>query len=160
MRQAEVCLYCPALLIHDLCSELSAIVPTGDFNKAVERELPAGDPNGQRSLSSIEAAFNHASIPWPTYGVATLWAPVLSLTATSGLTVVALSCSPTRSASGWLRAMVQSTSFRRNVGLGPKDQTWHHEQWLHLKFTGRKRRRGAFPVDCKPQQKAVLHHKS
>ena len=60
------------LLIRDLCSKLSAGVLTGDFNKAVDRELPAGDPNGQRRLSSIAAAFNHASIPWPTYGVSPL----------------------------------------------------------------------------------------
>ena len=32
------------LLIRDLCSELSAVVLTGDFDKAVERELPSWRP--------------------------------------------------------------------------------------------------------------------
>ena len=83
------------LLIRDLFSKLSAVVLTGAFNKAVEWELPAGDPNRRRRLSSIEAAFNHASIPWPTLGVSPLWGPGAEphghmWLATSGLTVVVL----------------------------------------------------------------------
>ena len=71
MRQADFRLYCPAppdprpVL-------LSAVVRTYVFKKAVEPELPAGDPNGQRGLSAIEAAFNHTSIPCPTDGVSPL----------------------------------------------------------------------------------------
>ena len=60
-KRRSVCLAL-LLLIRDFCSKLSAVVLTDDFNKAVERELPAGDPNGQRRLSAIGAAFNHASI--------------------------------------------------------------------------------------------------
>ena len=70
-------------------------------------------------ISSVEAAYNHASIPWPTHGVSPMWAPVRSLTATGGPTLVALSYSPTR-ATSWKRAMVPSTSFRRILDLGVK----------------------------------------
>ena len=34
-----------------------------------------------------------------------------------------------------------------SIGLNVPDQTWHYEQWLHLKFAGRKRRRDIFPAD-------------
>ena len=39
------------LLIRDLCSERCAVVLSGEFNKAVERELPAGD--GKRATPSL-----------------------------------------------------------------------------------------------------------
>ena len=70
------------LLTLDLCSRLRAVVLTGDF-KAVDRELLAGDLNGQRRLSSIEAAFNHASIPWPTYDELPLAGPGITCTDSS-----------------------------------------------------------------------------
>ena len=43
------------------------------------------------------------------------------------------------------------------IGLRFTDQTWHYEQWLHLKFAERKRRRDASLVDSKSRQKIVLH---
>ena len=61
------------LLVRDLCSNLSAVNLTGDFNKAVEREHPAGDANIQRRTLPLEAAFNHVNIPWPTSGATPLW---------------------------------------------------------------------------------------
>ena len=33
------------------------------------------------------------------------------------------------------------------IGVKPTDQTWHFEQWLHLKIVLRKRRGGASPAD-------------
>ena len=47
-----------------------------------------------------------------------------------------------------------------NIGFGRKDHTWHYEQWLHLKFTERKRRRDASLADSKSRQKDVPRHKS
>ena len=38
------------LLIRDLCTKLSAVVHTVDFNKAAERELPAGGTASAVSL--------------------------------------------------------------------------------------------------------------
>ena len=59
------------LLIGDLC--LAAVILTGDFNKAVARETPFGDD--ERRTIPLEAAFNHANIPWPTLGIALVWGP-------------------------------------------------------------------------------------
>ena len=42
--------------------KLGAVVLTGDFNKAVEREAPSGD-FGDRRISPLEAAFSHANVP-------------------------------------------------------------------------------------------------
>ena len=44
-----------------------------------------------------------------------------------------------------------------NIGLRTTDQTWHYEQWLHLKYAGRKRKKDASPQDSKSQQKIVMH---
>ena len=41
------------LLIRDLCMKLGAVILTGDFNKAVERETPSGD--GERRISPPSA---------------------------------------------------------------------------------------------------------
>ena len=67
---------CIALLLflRDLCMKLGAVTITGDFKMAVERETPSGD--GERRTSPLEAAFSHANIPWPTFGVTRLWGPV------------------------------------------------------------------------------------
>ena len=67
---------CIALLlfVRDLCLKLGAVILIGDFNKAVERDTPAGD-FGERWISPLEAAFSHANIPWPTSGVTSLWVP-------------------------------------------------------------------------------------
>ena len=44
-----------------------------------------------------------------------------------------------------------------SIGLKTTDQTWHYEQWLHLKFAARNRRRDASPAVSKSRQKIVLH---
>ena len=54
--------------------KLGAVILTGDFNKAVERETPSGD-FGDGRISPLEAAFGHTNTPWPTFGVAPLWGP-------------------------------------------------------------------------------------
>ena len=63
------------LLIRDLCATLGAVVLTGNFNKAAERELPTGGSDSQRRISPLEAALNHAHFLWPTSGVTPLWGP-------------------------------------------------------------------------------------
>ena len=42
-------------------------------------------------------------------------------------------------------------------GLSATEQTWHYEQWLHLKIAGRKCRRELSSADSKSRQKIVLH---
>ena len=57
-------------LVRDLCLKLGAVVLTGDFNRAVERETPSG--GGERRTSPMEAAFRHTNRSWPTGGVTPL----------------------------------------------------------------------------------------
>ena len=143
-----------------LCSKLRAVVLTGDFDLAVERELPAGDPNGQRRLSSIEAAFNHANISWPTLGVLPLWGPGAEPHGNKWpdcCGFVELSdpqCQWSITRHGSIDVVLA------NIGLGPQDQKWHQEKWWHSKFTGRKRRGVASPAGFMSQQKVVPHHQS
>ena len=68
---------CSALLflIRALGCKLSAVILTCDFNTIGERELLAGASDCQRRISPLQAAFNHANIPWPTSGVTPLWVP-------------------------------------------------------------------------------------
>ena len=130
---------------------------TGDI-KAVDWELLAGDPNGQRRLSSIEAAFNHASIPWPTCGLPLLWGPGAKPHGHKWPCTFVVLPDPQCQ---WLATRHGSIDvILANIGLEPKDQTWHFEQWLHLKLAARKRRRDASQADSKSRQKVVPHPKS
>ena len=65
---------CIALLflLRDLCLKLGAVVLTGDCNKGAEREDLSGD-SGDRRISSLEAVFSYACVPWSTSGVTPLW---------------------------------------------------------------------------------------
>ena len=83
------------LLIRDLCMKLGAVILAGDFNKVTERELASSGPTDQRRTSPLEAAFSHASVPWPTSGVTPLWGP-----AACGLNVAVSSCSRSRKTNG------------------------------------------------------------
>ena len=76
---------CSALLlfIRDLCLKLGAVVLTGDFSKAVERETLSGD-SGDGRISPLEAAFRYACVLWPNSGV-TLWSLGGELHGTSSL---------------------------------------------------------------------------
>ena len=47
-----------------------------------------------------------------------------------------------------------------DLGLRTTDKTWHYEQWLHLKFAGRKRRRDVSPADSKSRHKIVFYVKN
>ena len=53
--------------------KLGAVILIGDFNKGAELELASSAPTDQRRISSLEAAFSHANIPWPTSGITSLW---------------------------------------------------------------------------------------
>ena len=48
-RRRSICI-ARLLLIRDLCMKLGAVVLTGDFNKAIERETPSGDGERRTSL--------------------------------------------------------------------------------------------------------------
>ena len=63
------------LLIRDLCMKLGAVIITRDLNKGAERELASSATTDQRRISPLEAAFSHAKVPWPTFGVTPLWGP-------------------------------------------------------------------------------------
>ena len=66
--------------------------------------------------------------------------------AKSGPTAAASLSSPSQQ-SQWLISRHGSIDVVPTaIGLGATDQTWHHEQWLHLKFAGRKCRHDVPPV--------------
>ena len=68
--------------------------------------------------------------------------------------------SPTESLSQWLLLRHGSINVvPAAIGLRATDQTWHNEQWLHLKFAARKRRRDVSLADSQSRQKIVLHTK-
>ena len=100
VHQAEVRLYC--LAPPDLRPVLEAQCSRSYWrlSKAVERELPAGDSNGQRSLSAVEAAVNRASIPWSTHGVSPLRGPGAEPDGHRWPDCCGLVVLPTRNASG------------------------------------------------------------
>ena len=52
------------------CLKLGAVVLTGEFNKAVERETSCSD--GERRTSPMEVAFRHTNVPWPASAVTPL----------------------------------------------------------------------------------------
>ena len=107
-KRMSVCI-ARLLLIRDLCLKLRAVVLTGDFNKAVEREAPSGD--GERRTSPLEAAFRGLLLVSLGCGV-----PAVSPTVIGGLVAAALSFFPNRSASGSFSAMVPSILFPRPSG--------------------------------------------
>ena len=73
-----------------------------------------------------------------------------------GLIAAGLWCFPNHSTQ-WLILRHDSINLvPAAIGLRATDQTWHYEQWLHLKYAGRKRRRDASPADSKSRQSVVL----
>ena len=137
------------LLIRDLCVKLGAVILTGDLFKGAERESATNGQMDQRRISPVEAAFNCGNVPWPTSGVTPLWALAESPTAACcGFVVLP------ESQKQWLIMRHGSINDApAAVGLKTMDKTLHYEQWLHLKFAGRKRRRDASPADSKSRQK-------
>ena len=76
-------------------------------------------------------------------------------TAISGLIAAAL-CFFLRP-SQWLSLRHGSIDVNlADLGLRTTDKTWHYEQWLHLEFAGRKRRRDVSPADSKSRHKIVF----
>ena len=76
----------------------------------------------------------------------------------SGLNVAVLLYVLPETQNQWLIMRHGSTNVvPAAIGLKTTDQTWHYEQWLHLKFAGRKHRRDVSPADSKSRQKIVLH---
>ena len=115
--------------IRDMCFKSGAVVLTGDFNKAVERETSSSD--GERRTSQMEAGHK--------------WSDCCRFMVLR------------ESQSQWLILRHGSINvILADVGLTATDKTWHHEQWLHLKFAGLKRRRDVSPADSKSRQKIVL----
>ena len=144
-------------LIRDLCSKHSAVILTCDFNKIGKRELPAGASDCQRRISPLEAAFNHANIPWPTSGATPLWGPGGEPRGGTWLDCCGFVVLPDSQSQ---RLMIRHGSINvvpASIGLRSEDQTWHDEQRLHLEFAVRKRRKDASPADSKSRQKIVLH---
>ena len=141
------------LLIWDLCLQLSAVVLTGDFNKGAERELPSGGSDSQRRTSPLEAAFSCTRVPWPTAGVTQLWGPSAEPHGNKwpeccGFVIL------TGSQTEWLTMKHGSFNVKSaELGLKSSDQTWHYEQWLHLKFAGRKRSFDASPADSNSRRR-------
>ena len=144
-------------LIRDFSSKLSAAILTCDFDKIGERELPAGASDCQRRISPLQAAFNHANIPWPTSGATLPWGSSGEPRGGTWLDCCGFVVLPDPQSQ---RLMIRHGSVNvvpANIGLRSEDQTWHDEQRLHLEFAVRKRRKDASPADSKSRQKIVLH---
>ena len=115
-------------------------------------KTPSGDLN-ERQISPLEAAFSHTNIPWPTSGVIPLWGLGGEPRGHKWPDCCRFMVRP-ESQSQWLILRHGSINvILADVGLTATDKTWHHEQWLHLKFAGRKRRRDASPADSKSRQR-------
>ena len=155
-KRTSVCIAL-LFLVRDFCLKLGAVVLTGDFNKAVGRETPSGD--GERRTSQMEAAFRHANIPWPSGGVTPLWDPGGEHNGKKWPDCCGFVVLP-ESQSQWLKPRHGSIDVVLvAIGLKATDQTWLYEQWLHLKFAVRKRRRDVSPANSKSRQKIVLYTK-
>ena len=106
----------------------------------------------ERQISPLEAAFSHANIPWPTSGVTRLWGPGSEPQGHKWPDCCGFMVLP-ESQSQWLILRHGSINVvPPDIGLRATEKTCHYEQWLHLKFAGRKRRR-----DSMSRQKIVLH---
>ena len=132
------------------CLKLGAVVLTGEFNKAVEMETSSSD--GERRTSPMEVAFRHTNVPWPAFGVTPLWGPSGEHHGHKWPDCCDFMVLP-ESQSQWLSLRHGSI----DVNLA---DTWHYEQWLHLKFAGRKRRRDVSPADSKSRHKIVFYVKN
>ena len=148
------------LLVGDLCRKLGAAELTGALGKAAERETPSGD--GERRTSPMDAAFHHTNLPWPTGGVTPLWplwgpggeANGKKWPDCCGFVVVP------ESQSQWLIVRHGSIDVvPAAIWVKATGQTWHYEQWLHLKFAGCKRRRDVPPRIQSRARKIVLYTK-
>ena len=153
---AKRCSVCIALLllVQDPCLKLGAFVLTGDLNKVVERETPSGD--GERRTSPMEAAFTN--LPWPTGGVLPLCGPCCEPNGKKWPDCCGFVVLP-ESQSQWLLRHGSIDVVPASVGFEVTEYPWHYEQWLHLMFAGRKRRRNTSPADSNSRQKIVLHTK-
>ena len=145
------------LLTRDLCMKLGAVI-TSDFNKGAEREAVTSGLTDQRRISPLEAAFNCANAPWPTSGVTPLWSPGGEPHGSMWPECCDFVVLP-ESQNQWLLLRHGSINVvPATIGLKTTDRTWHYEQWLHLKFAGRKRRRDVSPADSKSRQMCLLAH--
>ena len=107
----------------------------------------------------MEAAFRHAKNPWPTFGMTPLWEPGGEPNGKKWPDCCGSVVLP-ESLSQWLLLRHGSINVvPAAIGLRATDQTWHNEQWLHLKFAGRKHRRDVSLADSQSRQKIVLHTK-
>ena len=115
-------------LIRDLCSKLSALILTCDFNTIGERELPAGASDCQRRISPLQAAFNHANIPWPASGATPLWGPGGEPRGGTWLDCCGFVVLPDSQSQRLMMRHGSSNVDPASIGLRPEDQTWHDEQ--------------------------------
>ena len=141
---------CIALLslTRDLGMKLGAVILADVSAWPLNVKTPSGDLN-ERQISPLEAASSHTNIPWPTSGVIPLWGLGGEPRGHEWPDCCRFMVLP-ESQSQWLILLHGSiTVILADVGLTATDKTWHNEQWLHLKFAGRKRRRDAIPCGLK-----------
>ena len=144
VRQEAVCVHC-VVAPRPRHVPAAKVVLTGDFNKGAEREALSGDSGDQRRISPLDAAFGYACVPWPASGVTPLWGPGGEphgkvWPECCGFVILPDSqnqCLITRHDSFNVKPAA--------IGLKPTDQTWHHEQWLHLKVCWPHTQKGRFP---------------
>ena len=123
---------------------LGAVILTGDFSKGAECEASSGDC-GDRRISPLEAAISCYCVLWRTSDVYFTMGPGGECFGFVVLPESQNRCLILRH--GSISVVLLS------IGLKTTDQTWHYEQWPHLKFAGRKRRRNVSLADSKSRQK-------
>ena len=99
------------------------------------------------AISPLEAAFSFASVPWHTSGVTPLWGSGGESHGNRWPECCGFVLLPESQNQWFIMRRGSYNVIPAAIGQMPTDQTWHYEQWLHLKLAGRKRRRDAPPSD-------------
>ena len=152
VRRKTLSVHCVVAAHRDLCVRLGAVLLTGDFNKGAERDLPPSGTDSQRRLSPLEAAFGHTPVPWPATVVNPWWGPGAEPEGKKWPECCGFGKMP-GSQDKWL--IMRHGSFElqpASTGWKASDKTWHYEQWLHLKFASRQRRKNGSPSGMKSRQ--------
>ena len=149
-KRRSVCIVL-LLLIRDLCMQHSAVILTGDFTKGAERELASSAPHRPTSDLSARGRLQLRQRPVAYFWCYAIVGPRRRAPRLHVARMLWMCCAPRVA-----KPVVNYAPRVHQLRLchhwvedhGPNDQTWHYEQWLHLKFAGRKRRRDASCVLC------------
>ena len=108
------------LLVRDLCLKLGAVL------------LP-GCSDDERRISPLEAAFSFASVLWPSLGITPFWGPGGEPYGNKWSKCFGFVLFPESHNQCTIMRHGSYDVIPEAIGLKPTDQSWHYEQWLHLK---------------------------